>query len=162
MIEPAEFRRVLGNYPTGVCAITAISPDGAPVAMIVGTFSSVSLDPPLVGFFPDKRSTSWPQIERAGGFCVNVLGSDQQPVCRRLSASGTDKFAEVPFALSDNGAPILEGATAWIDCTLHDVTEAGDHFLVLGRVLAMATVREADPLLFFRGRYGSFAEFEAL
>ena len=160
MIDGAIFRRVLGNYPTGVCAITAITADGVYAAMVVGTFTSVSLDPPLVGFFPDKRSTSWPQIEKAGRFCVNVLAADQQSLCRQLSTSGADKYADVDFVLSDNGSPILSSAIAWIDCNLEQVVEAGDHYLALGSVLALDVSREEDPMLFFRGKYGGFAELE--
>jgi len=92
-IDPAVFRQVLGSYPTGVCAITALGPDGQPVGMVVGTFTSVSLDPPLVGFLPDKNSSTWPLIEGAGRFCVNALGADQQATCRSLAARGPDKFA---------------------------------------------------------------------
>jgi flavin reductase (DIM6/NTAB) family NADH-FMN oxidoreductase RutF len=160
MIDGATFRRVLGNYPTGVCAITAIADDGARLALVVGSFTSVSLDPPLVGFFPDKKSSSWPQIEKVGRFCVNVLGADQLSLCRQLSMSGADKYADVGFALSPGQSPILDSAIAWIDCTLDQVVEAGDHYLVLGRVEAMDVVREEDPMLFFRGRYGGFAELE--
>jgi 3-hydroxy-9,10-secoandrosta-1,3,5(10)-triene-9,17-dione monooxygenase reductase component len=160
MIEAARFRQVLGNYPTGVCAITAVTDDGAHAAMIVGTFSSVSLDPPLIGFFPDKRSSTWPQIERTGRFCVNVLAADQGDLCRQLARPGGDKYADVGFTLSANGSPILDSALAWIDCTIHDVLEAGDHYLVLGRVLALDVCREADPLLFFKGRYGGFAHLD--
>jgi 3-hydroxy-9,10-secoandrosta-1,3,5(10)-triene-9,17-dione monooxygenase reductase component len=128
--------------------------------MIVGTFSSVSLDPPLIGFFPDKRSSTWPQIKRAGRFCVNVLAADQDTLCRQLAKPGGDKYADVSFTLSANGSPILDSALAWIDCTIHDVMEAGDHYLVLGRVLALDVCREADPLLFFKGRYGGFAHLD--
>ena len=161
-IDAAGFRRVLGNYPTGVTAITAITDDGTRAVIVVGTFTSVSLDPPLVGFFPDKKSSSWPLIQRAGRFCANILGADQQPACRQLSTSGTDKYNNIGYRLSDNGSPILDEAIAWIDCAIEQVSEAGDHYLVLGRVLAMAAVREHDdPMLFFRGKYGGFAELEA-
>lgn len=163
MIDATQFRQVLGNYPTGVAAITAVAEDGVHAAMVVGTFTSVSLDPPLVGFFPDKRSSSWPVIERAGGFCVNILGADQQALCRQLATSGGDKYANVPFHLSANGHPILDSAIGWIDCRIEQVAEAGDHFLVLGRVLDMAVERDSgDPMLFFRGRYGGFADLEAV
>jgi len=148
---------VLGSYPTGVCAITAVTDEGERAAMIVGTFSSVSLDPPLVGFFPDKRSSTWPLIQKAGRFCVNVLGSGQGELCRQLAASGADKFAGVSYRLSENGSPVLAGVLAWIDCALHDVVEAGDHYLALGRVLNMEVVRHEDPMLFFKGQYGGFA-----
>lgn len=157
VIEAAEFRQVLGYYPTGVSAITAMGADGQPIGLIVGTFSSVSLDPPLVGFLPDKNSSTWPRLEAAGRFCVNVLASDQLDVCRQLAGRGPDKFAEVEYTVSDHHLPVIAGALATIECSLHSVTDAGDHFFVLGRVLRLEAVRDADPMLFFRGRYGGFA-----
>jgi flavin reductase (DIM6/NTAB) family NADH-FMN oxidoreductase RutF len=152
---------VLGNYPTGVCAITAITGEGERAAMVVGTFTSVSLDPPLVGFLPDKKSSTWPLIERARRFCVNVLPAHDRQLCRQLSVSGGDKYEGVDFALSDNGSPILASAIAWIDCDLHDVVDAGDHYFVLGRVIALETVHhDHDPMLFFKGKYGGFAHID--
>lgn len=157
VIEAAEFRQVLGYYPTGVSAITAMGTDGAPIGMVVGTFSSVSLDPPLVGFLPDKNSSTWPRLEAAGRFCVNVLASDQLDVCRQLAGKGPDKFAEVEYTVSDHNLPVIAQALATIECSLHSVSDAGDHYFVLGRVLRLEAAREADPMLFFRGRYGGFA-----
>jgi 3-hydroxy-9,10-secoandrosta-1,3,5(10)-triene-9,17-dione monooxygenase reductase component len=160
MIAPAIFRMVLGNYPTGVCAITATGADDAPLAMIVGSFTSVSLDPPLIGFFPDKSSRSWPMIANAGRFCVNILAAGQRETCRQFASSGNDKFAGVEFSVSGNGSPLLAGSIAWIDCDLEQVSEAGDHYFVLGRVLALDVLSEDDPLLFFKGSYGGFATHE--
>ena len=156
-LDGATFRRVLGHYPTGVCVVTAIEPDGSPAAMVVGSFTSVSLDPPLVAFLPDRSSTSWPKIERSGKFCVNVLGSHQEDLCRRFSARGSDKFAGLDYRQSTLGSPVLDDIVAWIDCTLHDVYEAGDHLIVLGRVRELDVERAEQPLLFFRGKYGKFA-----
>lgn len=157
-IDPAEFRRVLGAYPTGVCVITAIDAEDRPAGMVVGTFTSVSLDPPLVGFLPDKNSSSWPKIEQAGHFCVNVLGSDQQQICRQVAAKGPDKFIGVEYTISSHGLPIIANSLACIECRIHSVTEAGDHWFVLGEVLRMESTRDEDPMLFHRGRYGGFAE----
>ncbi|MDR2857562.1 MAG: flavin reductase family protein [Novosphingobium sp.] len=157
-IDPTLFRQVLASYPTGVSVITALGPDDKPVGMVVGTFTSVSLDPPLVGFLPDKKSSSWPQIEAAGRFCVNVLASDQQEICRRVSAKGPDKFAGVGYDLSRHNLPVIAGAIARIECALHAVVEAGDHWIVLGHVLGLEVTRDDDPMLFHRGRYGGFAE----
>jgi 3-hydroxy-9,10-secoandrosta-1,3,5(10)-triene-9,17-dione monooxygenase reductase component len=157
-IDPANFRQVLGSYPTGVCAITAIGRDGMPFGMVIGSFTSVSLDPPLVGFLPDKGSSSWPLIEQAGHFCVNVLASDQQQVCRQLAAKGPDKFSGVDYALSAHGHPVIAGSLARIDCDIHAVIDAGDHWFVLGKVLSLEATRNDDPMLFHRGRYGGFAE----
>lgn len=158
VIDPAQYRQVLGSYPTGVVVITALDEGSNPAAMVVGTFTSVSLDPPLVGFLPDKSSSSWPKIEQAGHFCVNVLGSNQQHICRQMAAKGADKFAGVGYTLSDHGLPVLTDSIASIECRLHSVTEAGDHWFVLGQVLRMLVNRDEDPMLFHRGRYGGFAE----
>ncbi len=159
-IDPAVFRQVLGSYPTGVCAITALGAGGEPVGMVVGTFTSVSLDPPLVGFLPDKSSSTWPLIEAAGRFCVNVLGSDQMQVCRQVAAKGPDKFAGLDYAVSEHGLPVIAGSIARIECTIEAKHEAGDHWFVLGKVLHLETSREDDPMLFHRGRYGGFAVFD--
>lgn len=149
-----EFRRILGHYPTGVCAVTAMV-EGKPVGMIVGSFTSVSLDPPLVGFFPDRSSSTWPRIESAGRFCVNVLADGQQDVCQSLAAKGEDKFAGVGFGLSELGSPIIDGALAWIDCELDAVHEAGDHLIVLGRVKWLDLHHEGGPMIFHKGGYGA-------
>jgi flavin reductase (DIM6/NTAB) family NADH-FMN oxidoreductase RutF len=156
-IDGATFRRVLGHYPTGVCVVTAIAADGAPVGLAIGSFTSVSLDPPLVAFFPDRRSSSWPRIQAAGKFCANVLASDQEAVCRRFASKSADKFADISHRVSANGSPILDGVVAWIDCDLHAVHEAGDHDIALGRVKELEVESEAGPLLFFQGGYGEFA-----
>lgn len=157
VIDAAVYRRALGHYPTGVCVVTASLPNGPRAGMVVGSFTSVSLSPPLVGFFPDMSSSSWPAIERAGKFCVNILASDQKDLCRRFSAKGEDKFAGLSHRLSANGSPVLDDVVAWIDCTLEKVYEAGDHYIVLGRVQELDISRPDQPLLFFRGGYGSFA-----
>lgn len=160
--DPKVFRRVLGHYPTGVCVITAMQADGKPAAMVVGSFTSVSLDPPLVAFFPDRSSTSWPKIEAAKHFCVNVLAAHQQDLCRAFSSKAEDKFIGIPYRLSDQGVPILEDVVAYIDCGLYAVHEAGDHFIVLGEVRALDVEKPHAPLLFFQGGYGQFSPFEAI
>ena len=155
--DAATFRHILGHYPTGVCAITGTQKDGIPAAMIVGSFTSVSLDPPLVAFFPDKGSSSWPKIEACDGFCVNVLADDQEGLCRTLASKDPGKFDGVAHRLSERGAPILDGALAWIDCSFHAIHEAGDHFIVLGEVHALDIHHPGAPLLFHKGRYGKVA-----
>jgi 3-hydroxy-9,10-secoandrosta-1,3,5(10)-triene-9,17-dione monooxygenase reductase component len=153
-----QFRRVMANYPTGVCVVTAADPEGRPIGMVVGTFTSVSLDPLLVGFLPDKRSSTWPKLEAAGHFCVNVLAAEQTAICQQLASSKADKFEGIEWGLSHHNLPVIAGSNVRIECRLHSVTDAGDHWFVLGRVLDLEVTREADPMLFYRGRYGSFAE----
>ncbi|MFJ4208059.1 flavin reductase [Paenarthrobacter sp. NPDC089675] len=153
----AWFRYVLGQYPTGVTLITAAGSDDEPAGMVVGTFSSVSLDPPLVAFMPDVRSTSWPKIREAGSFCANVLTAGQQNVCRAFSRKAEDRFSANQWGDTPSGSPRLEGAAAWIDCDIEDVIRAGDHDIVIGRVKALGVGSSKElPLLFLRGGYGSF------
>jgi 3-hydroxy-9,10-secoandrosta-1,3,5(10)-triene-9,17-dione monooxygenase reductase component len=156
-IERARFRKVLGHYPTGVCAVTSML-DGVPVGLIIGTFTSVSLDPPLVGFLPMRTSRSWQLIQATKRFCVNVLSEDQLEVCKALCRRNESRFAGVPYRRSAAGAPVLEGAVAWIDCDLESLHEAGDHFIAIGRVHALGTLNNRGPLLFFRGGYGRFTD----
>ena len=156
--DPAHFRYVLGQYPTGVTLITATQTDGEPIGMVVGTFTSVSLDPPLVAFLPDRKSSSWPKIREAGSFCANVLTAAQQDVCRAFARKQDDRFDLAQWQTTGTGSPRLVDAAAWIDCTIEDVVEAGDHDIVLGRVGGLDVGDSAElPLLFLRGGYGSFS-----
>ncbi|WP_226016726.1 flavin reductase family protein [Novosphingobium sp. FKTRR1] len=157
MIDPALFRSVLGAYPTGVCVVTAVDPAGARHALVIGSFTSISLDPPLVGFFPDKRSSTWPKMAAAGRFCVNVLGADQLDLCRHFAARREDKFADLAHGTTQSGQPLLDNAIAWIDCAIERVTEVGDHWLVVGAVESLGRREEGNPLLFFRGGYHDLA-----
>lgn len=158
-IEQDRFREVLAHYPTGVCVVTAAQKLHRPVGMVVGSFTSVSLDPPLVAFFPARSSSTWRHIEASGTFCVNVLGSDQHELSRQFSAPSDDKFAGAAHRMSGSGSPILDGAIAWIDCSLDAVHRAGDHDIAVGKVLQLEVVRKDKPLLFFQGGYGEFAQF---
>lgn len=155
-IESQRFRHVLGHFPTGVVVATAIDNAGEPAGMAVGSFTSVSLDPPLIAFLPAKSSTSFPRIRNASSFCINVLADDQEEVCRAFATRGGDKFAGVGWEPALSGAPILSGVVAWIDCTIEEVLESGDHYIVIGRVHDLAVPGDSYPLLFFRGGYGQF------
>jgi 3-hydroxy-9,10-secoandrosta-1,3,5(10)-triene-9,17-dione monooxygenase reductase component len=154
VIDSARFRQVLGHFPTGVTVITATTGDG-PAGLAVGSFFSVSLDPPLVAFCAAKTSSSYPKIEEAGHFVVNILAEDQEDICRVFASKGVDKFNGIGYRASPGvGAPILTGVLAWIDCEIDTVHEAGDHWIVLGRVLDLEVAHEGGPLVFFRGGYG--------
>lgn len=156
-IDAALFRETLGHYPTGVAVVTAVGEDGSPDGMVVGTFSSVSLDPPLIAFFPAIGSGSFERLRTAETFCVNVLASDQEPLCRQIAMRKEGKFDGVRWRPGPLGSPILEDAVSWIECTYEDVREAGDHYVVLGRVHGLAVERSTLPLLFFQGGYGRFS-----
>jgi 3-hydroxy-9,10-secoandrosta-1,3,5(10)-triene-9,17-dione monooxygenase reductase component len=158
MIDPQHFRKVLSAYPTGICVITATAADGQRHAMVVGSFSSISLDPPLVGFFPGKSSSSWAAMKDVGHFAVNVLGAGQLELCRKFAVSGTDKFGDMAHAISPGGHPLIDGAIAWMDCTTQSVHEIGDHYLVVGHVHHLDGDPQAEPLLFYGGAYRCLGE----
>lgn len=156
-IDPARFRETLGHYPTGVAVITAIDADGQPVGMVVGSFTSVSLDPPIVAYLPTRESYTYARLRTSSHFCVNVLAADQRELCARFAARGADKFAGVDWTPAPSGSPILDGAVTWIDCDVADELEGGDHYIVMGQVRDLDVARRTLPLLFFQGGYGRFS-----
>ena len=170
--DGAEFRRVLGHFPTGVTVVTAAGADG-PEGMAIGSFSSVSLDPPLVMFCPGHESASWSRMRPAGSFSVNVLGDHQADVSRVFAGKSDDRFDGLGIRVEATGAPVIEGCLAWIDCTVHAVHDGGDHDIVVGRVEALGVDSDGDgdgadgagadgagagrgPLIFFKGGYGRY------
>lgn len=158
--DPGRFRHVLGHFATGVAVITAAGPVG-PAGMVVSSFTSVSLDPPLVAFLPDKASTSWPAIEAAGAFCVNILRAGQEDLCRQFARKGADKFAGVAWHSAPSGAPVLDGVMAWIDCDLTQSFESGDHYIAIGQVRQLDAT-EGVPLVFFQGGYKHLGDAPAV
>jgi flavin reductase (DIM6/NTAB) family NADH-FMN oxidoreductase RutF len=153
-IDQASYRQVLGHFPTGVTVIAGMDGD-EPVGLAVGSFFSLSLDPALVGFCVDRTSGSWSRMAGSGSFCVNVLGADQEDVCRAFATSGEDKFKGIGWKASESGSPLLDGVLAWIDCAIEDVHDGGDHHIVVGRVLGLAVANEGAPLVFYRGGYAN-------
>jgi len=149
--DPRTFRDVLGCCPTGVAVITARDGEER-FGLVVGTFTSISLDPPLVGFFPGKGSRTWRKIEQTGSFCANVLSAEQVAVCRNFTSDIEDKFAEISHGLSPSGLPLIDGIAAWVQCRIQSVQEIGDHYLVVGAVEAMGQ-GTAAPLVFVKGGY---------
>jgi flavin reductase (DIM6/NTAB) family NADH-FMN oxidoreductase RutF len=147
--DPVAFRRLLSHFATGVVVVTAADPE--PVGLTCQSFSSLSLDPPLVMFSPARTSTSWPRIRAVGRFAVNILAEDQEELCRRFAVSGGDKFAGVDWHPGTTGAPILAGTLAHVECVLHAVHPGGDHDIVVGSPVSLQETSTAQPLLFFRG-----------
>jgi flavin reductase (DIM6/NTAB) family NADH-FMN oxidoreductase RutF/DNA-binding IclR family transcriptional regulator len=155
-IDPVRYRQVLGHFPTGVAVITGLDAAGSPAGLAVGSFTSVSLQPPLVAFMPDRSSTSWPRIRDSGAFCVNILGAHQESICRLFAVHGGDKFADLAWTPAGSGSPVLDGVLAWADCDVESIHPAGDHDIVVGRVRDLGTGPSALPLVFFQGGYGRF------
>ena len=153
--DQAHYRAVLGHFATGVTVIAAMDGDH-PAGLSVNSFTSVSLDPPLVAFCVAKRSSTWPRIRETGQFTVSILAEDQEELSRVFATSGADKFRGVAWWAGPSGGPVLAGAVAWIDCTVESEHEAGDHVIVVGWVRDLDVAADSKPLIFYRGGYGRF------
>ena len=153
VVDPRVMRDVLGHFASGVTVVTAMGPDG-PIGFTCQSFSSLSLEPPLVVFAPSRTSTTWPRLREAGRFCVNVLAEEQSGLSSAFARSGTDKYAGVSWVPSPHGSPMLEGVVAWIDSELWAEYDGGDHTIVVARVLDLGADASRVPLLFHRGAYG--------
>lgn len=153
-----RFRQVLGHFPTGVTIITAMAGE-QPAGFTIGSFTSVSLDPPLVGFLPMVSSDTWAAMAPSGTFCVNILGAHQGAHCWRFAKRGVDdRFADVAWHHGVTGSPVLDDAIAWIECETDVVHEVGDHYFVVGRVIALShNEDDPQPLLFYRGKLGGYS-----
>jgi 3-hydroxy-9,10-secoandrosta-1,3,5(10)-triene-9,17-dione monooxygenase reductase component len=155
-IDSARFRQVLGHFCSGIVIITGMDGDDA-VGLTCQSFSSVSLEPPLILFCPATTSSSWPRIRNSGAFAVNILSSEQEDVCRLFATKGADKFRGVGWEAAATGSPIIRDVLAWMDCRIEVEHDAGDHTIVVGRVVELHVEDEPDgPLLFYRGGYGRF------
>jgi flavin reductase (DIM6/NTAB) family NADH-FMN oxidoreductase RutF len=158
MVDPRTMRDVLGHFASGVTVVTAQGEQG-PIGFTCQSFSSLSLDPPLVVIAPARTSRTWPRLRELGRFCVNVLAEDQTDLSVAFARSGADKFAGVPWRPSRTGQPVLEGVVAWIDCELWAEYDGGDHTLVAAQVLDLGADPGRRPLLFHRGAYGLLETF---
>jgi flavin reductase (DIM6/NTAB) family NADH-FMN oxidoreductase RutF len=153
VVDPRVLRDVLGHFASGVTVVTASTAAG-PIGFTCQSFSSLSLDPPLVMFAPARTSRTWPQLRAIGRFCVNVLAEDQTDLSATFARSGVDKFTGVHWRPSRLGQPVLDDVVAWIDCELWAEYDGGDHTLVAARVLDLGAAPDRRPLLFHRGSYG--------
>jgi flavin reductase (DIM6/NTAB) family NADH-FMN oxidoreductase RutF len=149
-LDPQSYRAFFGELPTGVTAIVGHGVEG-PVGLVVGTFSSVSLDPPLVSFMVTHGSRSWAAVKSIGHFTANILASDQRRLSQTLSGWSQDKFRDVKFDPSRPG--VIQGCLAWADCELEREVEAGDHLIVLAAPSALEVARSTRPLIFFQRAY---------
>jgi 3-hydroxy-9,10-secoandrosta-1,3,5(10)-triene-9,17-dione monooxygenase reductase component len=156
-LEPdaSTFRTVLGHFATGITLITAMDGD-EPVGLSCNSFTSVSLEPPLVLFCAAKASSTWPRVQRAGAFTANILGEDDEELCRLFAARGADRFGQLAWSPGKTGSPVVRQALAYVDCVIDAEHDAGDHIIVVGRVVELGYASEGKPLLFYRGGYGHF------
>jgi flavin reductase (DIM6/NTAB) family NADH-FMN oxidoreductase RutF len=155
-LEPQALRRAFACFPSGVTAVCAMI-EGQPAGMAASSFTSVSLDPPLVSVCVARTSTTWPLLARAERLGVSVLSDAHCQVARALSAKGVDRFAGVSWQLTEHGAIVVHGSTLWLSCTVYDSFAAGDHDVVLLRILSLRSYPEVAPMVFHGSAFRSLA-----
>jgi 3-hydroxy-9,10-secoandrosta-1,3,5(10)-triene-9,17-dione monooxygenase reductase component len=156
-LDPQTMREVMGHFASGVTVVTAVT-DAGPIGFTCQSFSSLSLEPPLVVFAPGRTSRTWPLLRDIGRFCINVLAEGQDAVSQNFARSGGDKFAGIPWRPSAHGSPVLDDVVAWIDGELWAEYDGGDHTLAVARVLDLGADPRRRPLLYHRGAYGLLQE----
>jgi flavin reductase (DIM6/NTAB) family NADH-FMN oxidoreductase RutF len=148
----AELRRVFGAFPTGVTAVAALA-DGSPLGIAASSFTSVSLDPPVVSVCTAHSSTTWPRLRQVPKVGISVLGAHQEDACRRLGARGQDRFATLRWRATEGGAVFVEGASAWLECSVYREVTVGDHDIVLLLVHELDSDPSVAPLVFHGSRF---------
>lgn len=159
-VDPAAFRQALAKFATGVTVVTTVDPKGRPRGFTANSFTSVSLDPPLVLVCVGRNVNSYPAFTQTHGFVVNVLAQDQRELSQRFASKAADKFAGVPSSTGITGSPILDGALAWFECRPWRRVTAGDHVVLIGEVVDFGT-NPGLPLAYFGSGYRAVAPLEA-
>ena len=152
MHDPAELRRVFGTFPTGVTAVAAFA-RGVPLGLAASSFTSVSLDPPFVSVCIAQSSRTWPRLREIPRLGISVLGAHQEDASRRLAAPGDDRFATLPWRVTNGGAVFVEGSSAWLECSVDQEVSIGDHTVVILRVHELDAAPAVAPLVFHGSRY---------
>ena len=151
--DPRTLRDALGCFATGVTVVTCIGPDGKPVGLTANSFTSVSLDPPLLLVCIHKMAGCADAFSEAGHFAVNVLQNEQQPASIRFATKDEDRFGATPWSEGEFGPPILKDSLGVFECERFQVHDGGDHHILVGRVMKASFDAALDPLLYFRGKY---------
>jgi len=151
--DPRTLRDALGCFATGVTVVTCLTPGGEPAGLTVNSFTSVSLDPPLLLVCLAKKALSAAALVEADHFAVNVLQTGQQPASIRFSTRDEDRFGTTPWSCGEANAPILEASLGVFECKRHAVHDGGDHHILIGQVVKASFDAGLDPLLYFRGKY---------
>jgi flavin reductase (DIM6/NTAB) family NADH-FMN oxidoreductase RutF len=154
------FKEALGNYPTGVTIVTTTGGENIPVGLTVNSFASVSLDPLLILWSIDHRVSSLDIFKQSGKFAVHILAGNQQELCKTFASKDVDRFANCNWSFSELGVPVIEGAFAVLECTTHQLVEAGDHTILIGAVQNIEVQKDRNPMLYHRRHFGEIpAEF---
>lgn len=154
LIDARDLRDALGSFATGVTIVTAIMPSGEPMGFTANSFTSVSLDPPLILVCIAKSAAGYAAYTSADAFCVNILSEDQHDLSGTFARRGADKFVGVSWRQNQTGSPIIDGGVGHFDCSMHQVVDAGDHAILIGRVVGF-DANDKAPLCYHRGKYAA-------
>lgn len=152
VLDPAQLRRVYGAFPSGVTAVAALI-DAQPMGIAASSFTAVSLDPPLVSVCVAHSSTTWPRLAQATRFGVSVLSAEQEQAGRQLASREGDRFDALPWRATSDGAVLLEGASAWLECSIYSQVRAGDHDIVVLQVHDLDADHDVTPLVFHASQF---------
>lgn len=158
--DARAFRDALGCFPTGVTVVTAVGPRREVIGITANSFSSVSLDPPMVLFSLNRRANSLPAFLATRHFAVNVLREGQEELSNQFARALGEKWQGVDYITWDSGCPILKGALASFECEIRHTYEGGDHVIFVGEVLKIVAEPKGKPLLYFRGKYRTLAPLD--
>jgi flavin reductase (DIM6/NTAB) family NADH-FMN oxidoreductase RutF len=159
-VDRTALRGAFGRFPSGITAVCALGEDGTPIGIAASSFVAVSLEPPLVGVCVQHTSTTWPVLRERPRIGLSVLGDTQDLACRRLASKDGDRFAGLDWETTPEGALLLHGATAWLDCSIERTVTAGDHDIVLFRVHAHCVHPRSGPLVFHASAFHGLAGLE--
>jgi flavin reductase (DIM6/NTAB) family NADH-FMN oxidoreductase RutF len=148
-----SFKQIMGSYPTGVTVITTVDDHGKPYGLTVNSFASVSLDPILVSWCIDLKSSSLEAFKEADSFAVHVLAAEQEEVCWAFAGKDPDRFSKVNWTLSDNNLPVIPGSFGIMECKKVQQIDAGDHIVFIGEVVNIENENK-EPMLYFRRKVG--------
>ncbi len=153
--DPRILRDALGTFATGVTVVTSLGDNGEPVGLTANSFTSVSLDPPLLLVCPARSASTTSALEASDHFAINVLRADQRHISTLFATKGTDRFSEITFDTCEHGVPIIHDALANFECRKHAVHDGGDHLILIGEITRVRFTPEHDPLLYYGGQYRS-------
>jgi flavin reductase (DIM6/NTAB) family NADH-FMN oxidoreductase RutF len=151
--DARTLRDAMGCFATGITIVTSRAPDGTPIGLTANSFTSVSLDPPLLLVSIANNAGSAEALKQASHFVVNVLQTSQQPASNRFAGKGEDRFAATPWQQGESGMPLIDGSLGSFECKRHAIHDGGDHFLLVGEIVRAQYEPRRDPLLYFRGKY---------
>ncbi|PVH28833.1 flavin reductase family protein [Pararhodobacter oceanensis] len=149
-MDVKDYRRALGSFPTGVTIVTAFDEQGEPWGLTANSFTSVSLDPPIISVCVAKNGRVFPTLAKASTFAVNILADEQRDLAMHFASNTENRFAGTPWQRQGEGAPLFPEAAACLDCVVHERVDAGDHEILLGRVVHY-THTANPPLTYCRG-----------